>query len=206
MQCPICFNSSVKCSKCEIASLKSEISALRRELAKYYTIDVTKFTPNFYDKFIQMNYHIIRQSQPIEYNYESELSNSFFMTLTFDPARFGLQPYETERKNYIINQLCKLMKDGLIKKCYGCFEFHQNGIIHSHLIANIAPDDIPLVKRKLREAFTDNHYNKIVVDIGKAKYPQAKQYIEKESDSFFLIKNFNNVETSKARNPLDEGT
>lgn len=208
--CPICSESSIKCNKCEIIKLKNEVCTLRRELAKYYTSDVTKFTPNFYDKFLSLNFKTVRQCQPIEYVYESELPNSFFITITFDPARFGLYPYESERKQYILNSLYKIMKDELIKKCYGCFEYHQNGIVHSHLIANIAPDDAKIVKRKLREQFTDNLHNKIVVDIGKAKFPQAKQYIEKESEEYFMITQLNNnnktIETSKSRNPLDEGT
>jgi hypothetical protein len=207
MQCPVCCDSSVKCSKCEIKYLKNEVNTLRRELSKYYTSDITKFTPNFTDKFNSTNFITRRQCTPFEYNYETELSNSFFITITFDPAKFGLYPYEAERKQYIINSLYKIMKDDLIKKCYGCFEYHNNGIIHSHLIANIAPDDAKLVKRKLKEQFTDNLNNKIVVDIGKAKFPNAKEYIEKESEDYYLItpKNNNNTknEPSKALNPLD---
>lgn len=208
MHCPVCSASNIQCWKCERYDLKKEIYTLRRELSKYYTSDQSKFTPNFYDKFNSLNFITKRQSSPIEYEYESELSNSYFVTITFDPAKFGLMPYEVERKNYILNALYKIMKTDLIKKCYGCFEYHQNGIVHSHLIINAQYEDIKTIKRKLREEFSDNPYNKIVVDIGYAKFPQAKQYIEKESSDYYLIipikNNYTSIETSKSRNPLDD--
>lgn len=185
--CAVCNSSNIQCWKCERISLKFKIAQLQNELSKFYSADVEKLAVENYEKQISENYLIVTSDIPIQYDYKNELSTSHFVTITFDPARFGMQPFDSERKDYIIHKLLRLFDKKLIKKCYGSFERHKNGIIHSHLIINAQQEDIPKIKQLLKSYFTDNPYNKIVIDIGPAKYPQAKDYIEKESDDYYKI-------------------
>lgn len=184
--CAICHHST-QCYKCEIFDLKAKVRQLQSELSRYYTSDVEKLKLTFSDKQDYSNFIVMRCDLPIEYDYKDELSTSHFVTITFDPARFGMHPFDEERKEYILHKLTSIMDKQLIKKCYGSFERHKNGIIHSHLIINAQQEDIKKIKQLLKSYFTDNPYNKIVIDIGPAKYPQAKDYIEKESDDYYLI-------------------
>lgn len=184
--CAICHQST-QCYKCEIVDLKAKVRNLQCELSKYYTADVEKLMLSYSDKQLSTHFDLFQSKEPLPYDYKEELSTSHFVTLTFDPARFGMHLYDEERKQYIIHKLYYLMYNKLIKKCYGSFERHKNGIIHSHLIINAQQEDIKKIKQKLKSYFSDNPHNRIVVDIGPAKYPQAKEYIEKESDDYYLI-------------------
>lgn len=190
--CAICHHST-QCYKCEIFDLKVKVRQLQSELSRYYTSDVEKLNLTYSDKQDYANFIVMRCDKPINFDYKDELSTSHFVTITFDPARFGMQPFDEERKEYIIHKLTSLMNKQLIKKCYGSFERHKNGIIHSHLIINAQQEDIKKIKQLLKSYFTDNPYNKIVIDIGPAKYPQAKDYIEKESDDYYCIVQRENV-------------
>lgn len=184
--CAICHQST-QCYKCEIFDLKLKVRQLQSELSRYYTSDVEKLNLTYKDKQLFADCTTIRTPVPIVYDYKDELSTSHFVTITFDPARFGMQPFDDERKDYILHKLTNLISKQLIKKCYGSFERHKNGIIHSHLIINAQQEDVKKIKQQLKSYFTDNPYNKIVIDIGPAKYPQAKDYIDKESDDYYLI-------------------
>lgn len=185
--CAVCNSSNIQCWRCERISLKFKIATLQNELSKFYSHDVEKLAVEHYEKQISQNYYTAYSDVPMNYQYKNELSTSHFVTITFDPARFGMQPYDSERKDYIIHKLYRLFDKNLVKKCYGSFERHKNGIIHSHLIINAQQEDIKKIKQLLKSYFTDNPYNKIVVDIGPAKYPQAKDYIEKESEEYYYI-------------------
>lgn len=185
--CAVCNSSNIQCWKCERISLKFKIAQLQNELAKFYSADIEKLSVEYYERQISQDYLTVQSPIPIKYDYHNDLSTSHFVTITFDPARFGLQPFESERKDYIIHKLYRLFDKNLVKKCYGSFERHKNGIIHSHLIINAQQEDIKKIKQLLKSYFTDNPYNKIVVDIGPAKYPQAMEYIEKESDDYYMI-------------------
>lgn len=184
--CAICYQST-QCYRCENRDLKIKIQSLQQELSKYYTSDIEKFTLSYYDKQLSQEFITKYSDKPILYDYKNELSTSHFVTITFDPAKFGMQMFDDERQQYIIHKLYNLMSKDLIKKCYGSFERHKNGIIHSHLIINAQQEDIKKITKLLKSYFTDNPYNKIAIDIGPAKYPQAMEYIEKESDNYYLI-------------------
>jgi len=90
---------------------------------------------------------------------------NYFLTITFDPKRFdNLHLTSTEeQKNYILLQLHKIRQT--INFIYGCFEKHQNDIIHTHIIIN--PINIDALKKdlkKLKSAFTYNINNKYTID------------------------------------------
>ncbi len=228
--CAVCASSNLQCWRCERISLKFEIANLKAELSKYYLIDNEKLQIEHFEKQLSMEYNTYRLAVPFHkdqinrhFDYQNWLSTAYFITITFDPAKFGMQPYPTERKEYILHKFYRLMRKDLVKKVYGSFEFHKNGIIHCHAIINAQNEDISKIKKELKPYFTDNMYNKIVIDIGPAKYPQAMEYIEKESEDYFLItlkdKKFNNIntkrkdpisipyldESSDEENPLDYG-
>lgn len=63
---------------------------------------------------------------------------------------------------------------------------HKNGNPHAHVLihSNYQND----IKNYLKSKFTDNMHNKFCIDSGPAKYPQAKEYIEKESTIYFQNK------------------
>lgn len=186
-ECPLCASSSVKCNKCEIISLKLQVQQLKNELQKFYLIDRELLSISHNEKFLSTQFVTLRCSKPIEFEYKDALSLSHFVTITFDPARFGLQEWEFERKEYILHKWYILLDKHLINHVYGSFEYHKNGIIHCHAIINAQNENIKQINRTLRSFFTNNSKNKVVVQVGPAKYPQAQEYIEKESDDYFLI-------------------
>jgi len=214
--CVVCASSNLQCWKCERISLKFKIASLQKELSQFYTSDIEKFYLSYHDKQLSQKYHTVRSPLPINYEYKEKLSTSYFITITFDPARFGMQPFDEERKDYIIHKMYNVMDYQLIKEVYGSFERHKNGIIHTHAIITAYFDDIKQINKVMKSYFTDNPYNKIAIDIGPAKYPQAKEYMEKESDDYYLISRKRVMkkhpivvsavdEDSDDKNPLDYG-
>lgn len=186
VNCVQCHDSNIKCYRCQIRQLKAENLSLKQELQKYYLIDNEQLSLTRYQQQ-DIDNNFIQQSTPLDYDYKDKLSNEYFITITFDPSKFGLQPYESERKDYILYQLTRLRNKDLFTDCYGCFEYHKNGIIHTHLIMNTAfPKEIYQI---LKSKFTDNSHNKVVLQIDKAKWPQAKDYINKESDHYYYTYN-----------------
>ena len=184
VNCVIC-KGSIQCNRCTITQLRQENQALKKELSTYY-IDKSELLQLKYYEELQLRKYIQQSASPYEFEYKDKLSNAHFITLTFDPAKFGLQEYRSQRMDYISYQLTSLLQQQLTTSFYGCFENHKNGIIHAHLIMITAfPKE---VFKQLKKSLTDNQYNKVCVDIGPAKYPQAKEYIEKESTDYFKSK------------------
>lgn len=182
--CPLCSSSSHKCYRCRIKQLEEENRELRQELIKLTFTPPESFD---IDYSVRMDIHnfVLRSTEAMDFEYIDKLSHAYFITITFDPAKFGCQQYEKQRKNYILAQLLELRKEDKYTECYGCFEYHDNGIVHSHLIMITAYPKY--VYRFLKSKFTDNSKNKVVIQVDKAKYPQAKQYIEKESSDYYYI-------------------
>lgn len=209
--CAVCFSSSIPCFRCQIHTLKLEVSKLKTQLAEYEdkALDELRISDS---QYLFLTDPLIQDTEPLGYNYLDVLSNCYFFTLTFDPARFGLKPHVSDRERYILFHLLKAFKQKLFFSCYGSFEFHKTGIVHAHLIVHTGqPKEL---YQYLKPRFTNNPYNKVAVDYGKAKYPQAKQYIDKESTSYFYIDklNANDIATpvyvkpkddSEEENPLD---
>lgn len=117
-----------------------------------------------------------------------------FITITFDPAKFGLNNEPSKEKNYILWHLTRIRKYGWCTCFSGCFEKQQNGTIHAHLImgTNYQTD----VYKYLHKQFTDNPRNKVAIRIDPAKI-RAMEYIRKESDHYFQSKfqPFNDIKT-----------
>lgn len=151
-----------------------------------YEQDCTELLDLKYYQKMDIRNTFSENTLPFVFDYESKLSNAYFITITFDPNKFGVKENTDLRKDYILYQLTKLKQKELYTDCYGCFEYHKNGIVHSHLIMiTNYPKEI---KQLLKSKFTDNVHNKVVIQLDKAKFPQAQQYIEKESEHYYIIK------------------
>jgi hypothetical protein len=136
---------------------------------------------------------------PMAFNdYMMVNSQLYFMTITFDSKRFDNFHLSNEdsQKDYIIYQLTQLKNS--VNFIYGCFEKHQSGVIHAHLI--IDPVDVDSFKSKdlktIKSAFTINPYSKICVDFALVKnLDKVIQYIDngnKMKYGFFLYYNSQN--------------
>lgn len=157
-------------------------------------------------------YKIKRSNKQIEYPIDKDQLPSYqFITLTFDPSKFGLQPMEQQRKDYILYHIMNLYKKQLIHNFYGSFEYHKSGLVHAHLIAQLY--DKNTVYNYLQSKFTNNNKNKIAIRMDPAKIPNAIDYINKESTDYFIrlrpkAKTINIIyetdsETESSENPLD---
>lgn len=184
IHCLICKDTS-PCYKCQIAHLKRENADLRNELTRLHGITNEKLQLKYWQQQ-EITNTFIQSKTKIKFDYKSKLSNAYFYTITFDPNKFGVEPLEDERKQYILYTLYKTIKSELLTEVYGSFEYHKNGLIHTHFIAITGyPDEI---YQKLKPLYTDNPHNRIALTYGKAKYPQAQQYIEKESTHYYYFK------------------
>lgn len=196
-----------QCYKCQIKTLQVRNQQLQTKLDFYETRQSENMCLTYsqksdiWDKF---DFY----TSPQKWEYGDKLSHSHFITITFDPAKFGPRPDVQLRKDYIMNTLLELHNLQLFTDCYGCFEFHQNGIVHSHLIMITGMPKV--VYRMLKEKFTDNKHNKIAIQVDLAKHPQAKKYIDKESSHFYVLKTLkeepdDEPDNEPMSNPLDDG-
>lgn len=183
IHCIICSQTS-QCFKCQIAQLKQENADLRKELARFHSITNEKLQLKYWQQQ-EITNTFIQSKTKIPFEYKDKLSNAYFITITFDPNKFGVEQLDDERKQYILYSLYKCIKSEMITELYGSFEYHKNGLIHSHAIA-ITGYHKELYD-KLQPLYTDNSHNKYAIQIGKAKHPQAQQYIEKESTHYYYF-------------------
>lgn len=183
----VCFGSSILCPNCEITRLKKEIKKLRQELDMYTHIMSEELDLKYW-QIADINKTFTRSKIPLKFEYKHNLSKCNFITITFDPAKFGIQPLHEERKNYILSKLFSMIKSCVIMELYGCFEYTKAGFIHAHLIASTNYRESE-IKQILKVYFTDNMRNTKAVDVGPAKHPQAEEYINKESDDYFRYLN-----------------
>lgn len=183
VNCPVCIGSS-QCYKCQIKQLNNTIRELRKKLEVYdehILADHLLIPPD------NANFRVKQSNKPLDNLYpieQSQIETYYFVTLTFDPAKFGTHRLDQHRKDYILHQLMILYDKELIKNFYGCFEHHDSGIIHAHvIIKTYNPSE---VYQLLQVKFTDNNRNKRAVQLVPAKIPNAIKYINKESSNYFL--------------------
>jgi len=132
ISCSIC-DKMLQCFRCQIKTLQVKNQQLQQKL-DFYENRQTKNMSLTYSQKSDIWDAFQFYTHPSEWEYGNKLSHAYFITITFDPAKFGSRPDVDLRKDYIMNSLLQLHKLELFTDCYGCFEFHQNGIIHSHLI------------------------------------------------------------------------
>lgn len=213
----MCATSSVLCLKCENKQLRQYIVELQKKLMMYeeaertdHSVDVadrleifqyikqsdkppilTDYLPTPYEKWKFTRF----PNQKTEQHYNIYLQQFRFITMTFDPSKWGLQQKESIRKDNILYQLSQELKNRTIINLFGCFEYHKNGILHAHAIFTVnttTANESELYKR-LKSVLTDNTRNKIAFQQGPAKFPQSVEYITKESNEYFYSQSANTI-------------
>lgn len=191
--CVVCAG-SVQCLKCENFELKAQIRALRQEILKY-NMDKSEVFQVSRHAEIEIYSKVLRYQHPIEaFNLPTDDSiiKWRFLTLTFDPLKFGIQPFEQDRKAYILYKLLRSVRKNIIDDFYGCFEYHESGLIHAHMVINTDYND-KFIEDYFQPEFTDNRRNKRAVKCLPAKttvldYIHKVNTPDKRSDDFFKLK------------------
>lgn len=132
-----------------------------------------------------------RINHPLNVEYKETLPYWRFITLTFDPNKFGLNNDAADEKNYILYSLLEI--SNYVDHIYGCFEYQKNGAVHSHVLVRL--NENGPIEKILKKQFTDNPRNRNAVQVDKAKYPNALNYINKvgikeadRGDEWFYLK------------------
>lgn len=186
ISCVICHGSS-PCSLCQIKQWKDLARQYKEALDFILSISSEQLKLKEYQLVELMQFD--RSNSPMPFDLPAsdspDLGRWRFITITFDPSKFGISNQPEDEKNYILHHILRVYN---LNYCshplYGCFERHKTGGIHAHLVAYVINNDIIV---ELKKAFTDNPKNKHAVDIGFAKFPQCIKYIEKESTDYFQL-------------------
>lgn len=179
MHCTICSGTS-SCFSCQIKELKSIIQQQAIELRHWKgesckLLQCKKDYRTFFETSI--NY--------LPLNYIGDNTEYKFITITFDPKKFGLFNNRSDEQNYILKQLLKLIKANYIKSLAGCFEYQKNGTTHAHLIARVKCSNAD-IEDYLRPNFTDDPKNKYAIKCEDPNsFKNIENYIKKESSEYF---------------------
>lgn len=178
--CVICSSSVASpCFKCQIAKLTAENAILQKKLRYFQkqSHPILTLSENYY-KFFEVS------SEYLPIVLQGQYSDYHFITLTFDPSKFGQYNDEHDEKNYILMTI-KLFQD-LYKPLHltGCFEYQGNGTIHGHFIISTNLND-EAIQSFFQPFFTDNKKNYRAVKSLPAKFPTVEDYLRKEALTFF---------------------
>lgn len=194
IDCLICHGSNIKCYKCEIIDLKNQIQKLKQQMLNY---------DNEADEKLYINHYRQQELNKLYTSRKYELSNpKYFITVTFDPLKFGMKELNEERQYYILDKIMSMYEKELIHGCFGSFEFQKNGLIHAHF--NVSSYDLSNeeIEDILRPYFTDNRRNKIAVKCLPFK-ESSYDYILKDKYKYYRIKNRKGV-TSEDVTPIQK--
>lgn len=179
MHCAICSGSS-SCFSCQIKELKSIIESQAIEL-RYWKGESCKLLQckKDYRTFFEISTNFL----PL--NYIGETSDYKFITITFDPKKFGLYNVRSDEQNYILKQLLKLIKANKVKTLAGCFEYQKNGTTHAHLLARVTCSNTD-IEDYLRPKFTDDPKNKYAIKCEDPNsFKNIENYLQKESVEYY---------------------
>lgn len=183
--CVLC-SGIILCPRCEIKFLKSKIQKLEQQVAFLSESNSESLKiPHHYEEYIK---RYVKQFKDISGNIFTEiqdLSRLHFVTITFDPNKFGNYNDSDLEKQYILYVLVKFYKSQEIDNFYGCFEHHKDGRIHTHVILEGYKGKIQETVKRMRKFFTDNPNNKICIDLGVYKKQKSINYITKESTHYY---------------------
>lgn len=183
-KCVVCYGSS-PCYQCQIDALNSIISLQKAEL-KYLRKESNDhlLLKKDYSTYFETD------NRYLPLNKYGKLSDYHFLTLTFDPQKFGLFNNPQDEKNYIFATLYKARK--WIKQLTGCFEYQKTGTTHAHLILSLNsspnssyPESDKEIEDWFRKFYTDNPKNKYAIKCYPAKFPAVEDYIKKESTEYY---------------------
>lgn len=189
--CLICNGKySHECIFCEYNKLKKENEILKEEIYRFqHPLTPLKVPKDFY-----INLENDIQDQPHSFKKDDFLvESSYFLTITFDPRKFGVDNDSDEERKYILYIIKKYIY--YISNYYGCFEYHKNGAIHAHLIITLFSKYVYHdLRKKLKKEFTNDCYNKHAVDLQPIKnIEDVLQYINKpQSGKLYYTKSLIN--------------
>lgn len=209
--CVICCGYT-QCDKCKIKDLQRQLSEYKEAMDFFLgessismSIDKVFFAKKYMNTF-ECSSGYYKGDIPDEY-----LRNTYFITLTFDPDKFGTNNPSEDEENYILYILAKQCKRDRIFNIYGCFEQFKTGITHAHLIMHT--NFIDEIRKELKLALTNNPRNRNSIDIGPAHKTKAIDYINKSDDGhkiydpkkYFYYGALYENEDLKEPSPLDYG-
>lgn len=193
-----------------------EINKLKAQLELYNGGPLNKLTVNSeQEKQIYKNIKMVSKWEPSEEHeiqqYKEDYGKHLFITLTFDPKRFGDCNEPEEEQLYLLHLINQAYeKELLLPTIYGCFEKHKNGSIHAHFIGTVryANEHVMNLKKFFKARLTDNPYNRNAVDIGNYRFKKSIEYINKEQDykKWFIIKTFSRppINYNQLPNTIDD--
>ncbi len=108
-----------------------------------------------------------------------------FLTITFDPNKFGYFNMREDEQNYIFYKLKLSIKDQLITQLTGCFEYQKRtGTTHAHMI--IRTDKTPSeIEDYFRPHFTNDKKNKYAIKSYYLEQEKCEAYLQKESMEYY---------------------
>lgn len=181
--CVICAGSSA-CFSCIIQKQQIEIDRLSSAL-KYYQ----KETP--LNQLKNKNYHTRFETNStfLPLPILGQIKDYYFLTITFDPQKFGLANDITLEQNYIFYTLYRLIKKQFTDHLTGSFEYQKNGATHAHLILKINDKSPKELIDFIQPYYTDDKKNKYAIKLLPAKFPNVIDYIKKESSEYYRFTN-----------------
>lgn len=176
--CVVC-KQATQCFKCRIIDLEKANEFLRTEL-RYWKKESNKqlILKDDYSQYFDIDNKYL----PIKYI--GDIIEYHFLTITFDPSKFGLFNNHQDEQNYIFKTVRHCIKKEAIRQLTGCFEYQQNGTTHAHMIIRSDLNDRD-IEDLLRPYYTDNEKNRYAIKCLPAKFPNVEQYIMKESNEYY---------------------
>lgn len=185
-RCVLCATSSIQCLKCENQSLKE---SLLDSMAMVETLKLKlKRNPLLRCENKFLFFETADTYLPL--NLFGDIEDYSFLTITFDPQKFGYINRPDEEQKYILHTLWQLIDKSLVRQLTGCFEYQKNGTTHAHILlkrsgittdADITSYLVPL--------YTDRDKRQKAILCVPAKFPTVEDYIRKESKEYYRYQN-----------------
>lgn len=131
--CFMCLNPNIDLKtirqyEIEIEDLKNQILALKNSDSCYRALDKLPKIPQKI-KMLEKN-ETYKTYEKTLILYQEKVQ---FITMTFDPHKFKTLTNRQAQRNYMQYVIEKVEPIGPF---YGCFELHENGVVHSHFMIN----------------------------------------------------------------------
>lgn len=174
--CVICRGSSA-CYKCQVSSLQHQVKELT-EIVNFLCGDSNQQLLLKKQEIILVDQTFQRVSEPALFPTIEE-REYVFITLTFDPEKFGQNNDPEDEKKYLLFLISKLVRSDNLSQVYGSFEYQKNGSIHCHFISKFS--DYGYIKQQFKKGLTNRPRNDKAVDIKPVKgLKKLWDYINKE--------------------------
>jgi len=120
-------------------------------------------------------WNLIHTINPITDPFYTEICK--MVTLTFDPRKFPVLFDTKAQRLYIAESLNEFISTFNIAHLYGCYELHENGVVHSHfIIPNISEFELKFLRLK----FTNNEKNEHAVHCCEKVLEDGIKYVNKK--------------------------